>query len=269
MRIDWTWRIATSVVTLWVLCAVFAPFLGLAPTRVDLTAILATPGELALLGNDDLGRPVLDRLLTGARTSLVVGCGVVAISAVLGTLIGGIAALAGGWVDSAIARGIDLFMAFPGILLAIALAGVMGPGIDNVILALTAVGWVGYARLARAQVLSLVGRDHVLAARALGCGSMTILLRHLLPLALAPLLVEATFGIASAVVAEAGLSFLGLGVQPPEASWGNMIRDGVSYLLVAPHLVMAPGAALFLVVLSVNLVGDALRDRLDVRLRAP
>ncbi|NEV63609.1 ABC transporter permease [Thiorhodococcus minor] len=269
MRIDWTWRIAASVVTLWVLCALLAPLLGLAPTRVDLTAILATPGELSLLGNDDLGRPVLDRLLAGARTSLVVGCGVVAVSAVLGTLIGGAGALAGGWADTAISRAIDLFMAFPGILLAIALAGVMGPGVDNVILALTAVGWVGYARLARAQVLSLVGRDHVTAARALGRGGPAILLRHLLPLALAPLLVEATFGIASAVVAEAGLSFLGLGVQPPEASWGSMIRDGVAYLLVAPHLVIVPGAAIFSVVLSVNLLGDALRDRLDVRLRAP
>jgi len=126
---------------------------------------------------------------------------------------------------------------------------------------------VGYARLARAQVLSLKGRDHVLAARALGARSPRIVLRHLLPLISAPLLVEATFGIAAVVVAESGLSFLGLGVQPPDASWGSMIRDGVRYLLVAPHLVLAPGTALFLVVLSVNLLGDGLRDRLDVRTR--
>lgn len=235
---------------------------------MDLDAILAPPGEVSLLGNDDLGRPVLDRLLAGARTSLIVGLGVVAISALIGTVVGGIAGFAGGWLDTLIARIIDLFMAFPGILLAIALAGVMGPGIDNVVLALVAVGWVGYARLTRAQVLSLVGRDHVSAARALGSSGVSILFRHLLPLAVAPLLVEATFGVASTVVAEAGLSFLGLGVQPPEASWGNMVRDGVSYLLVAPHLVLAPGLAIFMVVLSVNLLGDALRDRLDVRLQS-
>ncbi|NEX20773.1 ABC transporter permease [Thiorhodococcus mannitoliphagus] len=258
---------ASLVLAIWVLCALFAPVVGLHPTKVDLTAILAPPGERSLLGNDDLGRPVLARLLVGARTSLIVGCLVVAVSAAVGTLIGGIAGLSGGWVDALIARVIDLFMAFPGILLAIALAGVMGPGIDNVILALAAVGWVGYARLTRAQVLSLVGRDHVTAARALGRRTAMILLKHLLPLAFAPLLVEATFGVAAAVVAEAGLSFLGLGVQPPDASWGNMVRDGVSYLLVAPHLVIAPGAAIFLVVLSVNLLGDAFRDHLDVRLR--
>jgi len=164
-------------------------------------------------------------------------------------------------------RVIDVFLAFPGILLAIALAGVLGPGIGNLILALAAVGWVGYARLARAQVLSLTRRDHVVAARALGRTPAAILLRHLIPLALAPLIVEATFGVAGALVAEAGLSFLGLGVQPPDASWGSLVRDGVSYLLVAPHLVIAPGMALLFVVLSVNLLGDALRDWMDVRTR--
>jgi len=218
------------------------------------------------LGDDDLGRPVLDRLLIGARTSLAVGLGVVALSAVLGSLVGGAAALAGGWIDLLAVRTVDVFLAFPGILLAIALAGILGPGIDNVIIALAAVGWVGYARLVRAQVLTLKQRDHVVAARALGAGQGRILLRHLLPLAVAPLIVEATFGISGAVVAEASLSFLGLGVQPPQASWGSMIQNGVAYMLVAPHLVLAPGIAILLVVLSVNLMGDALRDRLDIRL---
>jgi peptide/nickel transport system permease protein len=171
----------------------------------------------------------------------------------------------GGIADQLLVRIIDIFLAFPGILLAIALAGVMGPGIENVVLALSLVGWVGYARLARAQVLSLKHRDHVVAARALGTGHVRILLRHLLPLAAAPLIVEATFGVAGMVIAEAGLSFLGLGVQPPEASWGSMIRDGSRYMLVAPHLVLAPGIAVFLVVLAVNLLGDRLRDRMDVR----
>ncbi len=257
----------TSILVLWALTALLAPLAGLEPNRVELPAILAPPGQHSLLGNDDLGRPVLDRLLVGARTSLVVGVGVVAVSAMLGTLVGGVAGFAGGWADLILVRVMDIFLAFPGILLAIALAGVLGPGIGNLIVALAAVGWVGYARLARAQVLALARRDHVAAARALGRAPAAILLRHLIPLALAPLIVEATFGVAGAVVAEAGLSFLGLGVQPPDASWGSLVRDGVSYLLVAPHLVIAPGMALLLVVLSVNLLGDALRDWMDVRAR--
>jgi peptide/nickel transport system permease protein len=257
-----------AVLALWALAALAAPWLPLTPDAVDLPAILAPPGMGwgSTLGHDDLGRPVLDRLLMGARTSFVVGVGVVALSALVGTLVGAVAGYAGGWVDLVLVRLVDVFLAFPGILLAIALAGVLGPGVDNVILALAVVGWVGYARLARAQVLSLKRRDHVSAARALGAGPGRILWRHLLPLAMAPLVVEATFGVAGAVVAEAGLSFLGLGVQPPDASWGGMIRDGVGYMLVAPHLVLAPGLAVVLVVLSVNLLGDTLRDRLDVRL---
>ena len=260
-----TW-LPMVLLLLWAMAALAGPLLPLAPDRIDLPGILAPPAPGSLLGNDDLGRPVLDRLLIGARTSFAVGLGVVALSAVLGTLVGGAAALAGGWMDLTLMRIVDVFLAFPGILLAIALAGIMGPGIDNLIIALAAVGWVGYARLARAQILSLKQRDHVAAARALGAGPGRVLLRHLLPLAMAPLIVEATFGIAGAVIAEAGLSFLGLGVQPPQASWGSMIRDGVGYMLVAPHLVLAPGLAILLVVLSVNLIGDSLRDRLDVRL---
>jgi peptide/nickel transport system permease protein len=217
------------------------------------------------MGTDDLGRPVLDRLLLGARTSLLVGFGVVAVSAVVGTLVGAVAGYVGGTTDLILSRVMDVFIAFPGILLAIALAGALGPGIGNLILALVAVGWVGYARLARAQILSLARRDHVAAARALGQGSGSIIVRHLIPLALAPLLVEATFGVSATVVAEAGLSFLGLGVQPPGASWGSLVRDGVAYLLIAPHLVLAPGLAIVLVVLSLNRLGDDLRDRLDVR----
>jgi peptide/nickel transport system permease protein len=167
-------------------------------------------------------------------------------------------------VDRVISRVIEVFLAFPGMLLAIAMAAMIGPGIDNVIFALAVMGWVGYARLVRVQVMALRQRDHVLAAVALGRTDRAIMIRHLLPLAMAPVWVEASFGLAGAVVAEAGLSFLGLGIQPPDASWGGMIRDGVRYLLVAPHLVLAPGIALFLVVLAANLFGDGLRDRLDV-----
>jgi peptide/nickel transport system permease protein len=262
---SWRTWLPGGLLLAWAVAALAGPLLPLAPDRIDLPGILAVPATDSLLGNDDLGRPVLDRLVIGARTSFAVGLGVVVLSAVLGTLVGGTAALAGGWVDLTLVRIVDVFLAFPGILLAIAVAGILGPGIDNVIVALAAVGWVGYARLARAQILSLKQRDHVAAARALGAGPGRVLLRHLLPLAVAPLIVEATFGVAGAVVAEAGLSFLGLGVQPPQASWGSMIRDGVGYMLVAPHLVLAPGLAILLVVLSVNLVGDGLRDRLDVR----
>ncbi|MBK8639383.1 MAG: ABC transporter permease [Chromatiaceae bacterium] len=255
----------TAFLLLWIVVALAGPWLPLTPNAVDLPAILAGPGPGALLGSDDLGRPVLDRLLVGARIAFLVGFGVVALSALVGVLVGGISAFAGGWVDLVLVRLIDVFLAFPGILLAIALAGILGPGIDNLIIALSVTGWVGYARLTRAQILALKERDHVIAARALGVGPGRILLRHLLPLALAPLIVEATFGIAGVVVAEAGLSFLGLGVQPPQSSWGSMIRDGVSYMLVAPHLVIAPGIAIAWVVFSVNLLGDRLRDWLDVR----
>jgi peptide/nickel transport system permease protein len=257
----------TSIVLLWLCAALLGPALPLSPNRIELPHILETPSPEHPLGTDDLGRSVLDRLIVGSRTSALVAVGVVALSLVCGVIIGGIAGLVGGWLDLLLVRVIDVFLAFPGILLAIALAGVLGPGLGNLIVALGAVGWVGYARLTRAQVLSLRAREHVVAARALGVSGQWILIRHLLPLAIAPIIVEATFGIASVVVAEAGLSFLGLGVQPPAASWGGMIRDGVAYMLVSPHLVLAPGIALLCVVLAVNLAGDRLRDRLDVRAR--
>jgi len=253
------------VLLVWALVALSAPWLPLQPDRIALEAILQGPALQQWLGADDLGRPVFDRVLIGARTSFLVAGWVVGLSVVAGTLLGSITAYLGGVWDRTLVMIIDIFMAFPGILLAIALAGLLGPGIDNLVLALTLVGWVGYARLARAQVLSVKHREHVVAAQALGTGTVRIVVRHLVPLISAPLVVEATFGVAAVVIAESGLSFLGLGVQPPEASWGSMIRDGVRYMLVAPHLVLVPGGALFLVVLSVNLLGDRLRDYLDVR----
>ncbi len=258
-------KLFISILLLWMLASVFGPLLPLTPDQIDLPHILATPGMQNILGSDELGRPVLDRLVMGAQTSFLVAMWVVAISAFCGTTLGAFAAYSGGVADLILVRIIDLFLAFPGILLAIALAGVMGPGIDNVIIALSIVGWVGYARLARAQVLTLKHRDHVAAAIALGQGRIPIVRKHLLPLIAAPLIIEATFGVAGIVIAEAGLSFLGLGVQPPAASWGSMIRDGARYMLVAPHLVLAPGVCIMLVVLSINLLGDHLRDSLDVR----
>ena len=261
----WGVRIALLALAAWAALGVVAPFLQLAPNAVDLELILAPPGAGGWLGRDELGRPVADRLLLGAGTSIQVALSVVGVSGLVGTLLGTLAAYRGGWLDRLLTAAVDVFMAFPGLLLAIALAGVLGPGLDNLVIALSVVGWVGYARLARAQAFSLRRREHVQAAVALGSGTARIVTRHLLPLMSGPLVVEATFGLAAAVVAEAGLSFLGIGVQPPDASWGTMIREGVRYMLVAPHLVLAPGLALSAVVLSVNLAGDWLRDRLDVR----
>jgi len=257
--------IPVGVLGVWAALALLGPLLPLAANEVDLPHILEGPGTGAWLGHDDLGRPVGARLVIGARTSFLVAVFVVSISLALGTLVGTLSAWVGGLTDHVVVRVIDVFLAFPGMLLAIALAGTLGPGLDNVVIALAAVGWVGFARLARAQALSLKRRDHVLAARALGTRTPRILARHLIPLLAAPLIVEATFGVAAAVIAEAGLSFLGLGVQPPDPSWGSMIRDGTRYMLVAPHLVIAPGVALLVVVLAINLLGDRLRDHLDVR----
>jgi peptide/nickel transport system permease protein len=257
--------LARTVLATWLALALLGPWLPLDPDRVDLTRVLAGPAADAWLGFDDLGRPVLHRLIAGAGLSLQVAFLVVAVSLLVGAPLGALSAWRGGAWEHAASRLTDVFLAFPGLLLAIALAGVLGPGVGNVIVALAAVGWVGFARLARAQALVVRERDHVQAALALGAGPGRILARHLLPLAAAPIAVEATFAVAGAVTAEASLSFLGLGVQPPTASWGSMIRDGTRYLLVAPHLVLAPGCALMLVVLAVNLLGDRLRDRLDVR----
>lgn len=255
------------ILSVWALMAIIGPLLPLQADQVNLDLMLQGAQWSAWFGYDDLGRPVLHRLVDGAGISFFVSVTVVTISMTIGTFIGIYSAYTGGWVDAVLIRIIDIFIAFPGILLVIALAAVLGPGLDNVILAMAVAGWVGFARLARAQVLSLKNRDHVQAAIALGVGSLTIMRKHLLPLIAAPIIIEATFGIAAVIVAEAGLSFLGLGVQPPAASWGNMIKDGTSYKLVAPHMVFAPGVMLILVVLAVNRAGDWLRDQLDVRTR--
>jgi peptide/nickel transport system permease protein len=209
-----------SIVVVWLLMAILGFVIGDSANEVILTQFLTGPSDQAWLGSDELGRPVLERLILGAQTSLFVAMGVVFFSAIIGTTIGIYSGYMGGWTDRIITKVIDVFLAFPGLLLAIALAAILGPGIENVVFALVVVGWVGYARLARAQTLSLRHREHILAARSLAVPMPWILWRHVLPLILAPLGVEATFGVAGAVISEAGLSFLGLGVQPPDASWG-------------------------------------------------
>ena len=182
-------------------------------------------------------------------------------------MIGSLSGYFGGWIDQMLMRLVDILMAFPGILLAIAFTAVLGPGLDHVILALCLIGWTGYARLVRGEILSLRERDFIQAARSLGCRPKRIILRHLLPNLLPPLLIQSTFGLAAAIVAEGSLSFLGLGVEPPTPSWGAMLNDGRQFLLVAPHLTTYPGLALMITVLALNLVGDALQDRLERRNR--
>jgi peptide/nickel transport system permease protein len=257
-------RFGGAVCLVLVLAALFAPFIAPAdPTAIDLSARLASPSAGHLLGSDALGRDILSRVIYGSRVSLEVGVITVAVSLVLGTAIGSVAGYRGGWADEVTMRVADVFLAFPGILLAIALTAVLGPSLTNVILALCVMGWVGYARIARGQVLLARELSYVEAARSLGCSPARVLARHVLPNVSAPLIVEATFGMATAIVAEAGLSFLGLGTQPPTPSWGAMLAEGREFILQAPHLTLWPGVAILLTVLGINLLGDGVRDRLD------
>jgi peptide/nickel transport system permease protein len=236
-----------------------------AGTRIELAEGLSPPSAQHLLGQDKLGRDVLARTLAGARVSLAVALVAVAVSVSIGTAVGAVAGFAGGAADVLLMRVVDVLLAFPGLLLAIALAGALGPGTGNVILALSVIGWTGYARLVRGEVRHIRAREHVEAAVALGLPSSRVLLRHVMPLVAAPLAVQATFGAAAAVVAEASLSFLGVGVQPPSPSWGSMLAEARSFVVEAPHLLVAPGAAITAFVLLLYLIGDALRDALDVR----
>lgn len=259
-------RIGLTLVILAVVVALAGPWLVQADPRAQELALrLAGPTWAHPLGLDELGRDTLSRLVAGARVSLLVGVAVVSVSALLGLLVGGVAGYAGGWVDTAIGRVIDVLMAFPGILLAIALVAALGPSLRNVVVALAAIGWVGYARLVRGQVLKAREFEYVQAARSLGASAPRVLLRHVLPFAYPAVLVQATLGMAGAIVAEASLSFLGLGVQPPTPSWGAMLDAGRSHLLDAPHLTIFPGAAIALLVLGFNFLGDGLRDRMDPR----
>jgi peptide/nickel transport system permease protein len=253
------------VLALWILAAIVASLVDFQPNQIHLDLILAKPSFRHLFGFDDLGRDILPRLLAGAQASLLVVALVTSITASVGIMLGLVSGYYGGWVDHTLMQMTDVFLAFPGILLAIAFAAVLGAGLSNLILALCITSWVGYARLTRAQVLSLRQRQHVMAAESLGASTPRIMLKHMLPLLAATLLVEATYSMAGLVIAEASLSFLGLGIQAPNASWGAMLREGVRYMLIAPHYVLAVGLSLMSLVLAVNVLGDRLRDYLDVR----
>ena len=260
--------LAYGILLFWLLAVVLGRLFQLDPNQIDLNAILHTPSAVYWLGNDDLGRSILARLLHGVEVSLLVALSVTAVTMTVGVLIGLLAGFYGGRVDQVLMQVTDVFLAFPGILLAIAFAAVLGPGLLNLMIALSLTGWVSYARLTRGQTLSLRDRQHVLAALSLGASVPRLIGKHILPLLTSVLVVEATYSLASVMIAEASLSFLGLGIQAPNASWGAMLRDGVRYMLVAPHYVLIVGLSLMSLILAINLGGDSLRDRLDVRQEA-
>ncbi len=241
--------------------ALAAPWIAAYPPHhQDLSLRLQGPSWAHPLGLDELGRDIFSRLLYGIRISLITGITVVSVAGFLGLMVGTLAGYLGGLIEILIMRVIDLFLAFPGILLAIAMVAMLGPSLSNVIIALVAVGWVGYARIARAQTLKFKNEDYILAARSAGVPTRLLIVRHLIPGILPLMTVQASLGIAGAILAEAGLSFLGLGVQPPTASWGTMINAGRSHLLDAPHVALFPGLAILITVMSFNYLGDGLSD---------
>jgi peptide/nickel transport system permease protein len=262
------WGFALTI--LLIVLALAAPWLAPAdPTAQNLAGRLAGPSASHWMGTDELGRDILSRIIYGARVSMLVSISVVAGAGVVGLAIGAVAGYFGGWFDRFVnIILINAFLSFPGILLAIAFAAFLGPGIDKVVFALIITGWAGYARLARAQILQAKEMEYVLAARSLGASNTRILLRHLLPNILQPLLVQATVAMAGAILAESTLSFLGLGVLAPMPSWGAMLNDARSHLFDAPHLVIFPALAIMLAVLGFNLLGDGLRDWMDPRMRS-
>ena len=283
VRSGWSWirktvspmrrqplAVVGGLLLLWFLfAAIAAPWLASSdPTQIDLTHRLASPGGAHLFGTDELGRDIFSRTLYGARISLAVAVSVVGLSLAVGLAAGSVAGFYGGWMDVLINVYVtNAFLALPGILLAIAFVAFVGPGLGNVVLALALSGWVNYARLVRAQVLAVREREFVEAARALGASDLRILCRHVLPNIVQPVIVQAAIGMAGAVLAEATLSFLGLGIPAPAPSWGAMLNDARSHLFDSPHLVVFPAAAVMLMVLAFNFLGDALRDRMDPRTR--
>jgi peptide/nickel transport system permease protein len=257
-------KVGAAIVLLTVIGAIIAPWaVPYDPAGQELALRLERPSFAHPFGLDELGRDIFSRVLAGARISLFVGLTVVGISSLVGVLLGSIAGYFGGWLDDVISRTIDVLLAFPGILLAIALVAVLGPSLSNVVMALSAIGWVGYARLVRGQVLKARELEFVQAARALGAGTPRILLRHVVPTTMPAVMVQATLGMAGSILAEASLSFLGLGVQPPTPSWGTMLNGGRLHLLDAPHLTIFPGAAIAVLVLGFNFLGDGMRDAID------
>lgn len=258
--------IGAVLISLFVVVATAAPWVApYDPLGLDLLVPFEPPSRAHLLGTDNFGRDTFSRLVYGSRISLLVGIVVVGIASVLGTLLGLVAGFYGGLLDGLVMRAVEIFYAFPFLVLVIAVIAVFGPSIFNVMWTLGLVSWPVYARLVRAQVLALRETEYVEAARAAGVGPGRIMLRHILPNALTPIIVTATFGIPEAILASAALGFLGLGVQPPTPEWGAMVSEAVNFIRLEPSLIVWPGVAIMLVVMSFNFVGDALRDALDPR----
>jgi peptide/nickel transport system permease protein len=263
-RLNIVAKIGLAVIFFLLIVAFFAPLIApYSPYSHQLAKRLETPSYQHLLGLDEYGRDILSRLIYGAGISLYIGIFVVSISAILGISLGLIAGYEGGWVDEIIMRITDTLLAFPGILLAIALMAIVGASLNNVILALCLIGWVSYARLTRGLVLQVKEMSYILAAKAIGAGKIRILIRHILPNILSPVIIQATLGIAGVIISEASLSFLGLGVEEGVPSWGAMLNGGREYMLEAPHLTIFPGLAIMITVLGFNFMGDGLRDALD------
>jgi peptide/nickel transport system permease protein len=257
-------KVGAAIVLAAILAALAGPVvMPFNPSDQELALRLEGPSARHWFGLDELGRDILARVLVGARISLLVGLVVVGVSSTIGTLLGSIAGYFGGIVDEILSRLMDILLAFPGLLLAIAMVAVLGPSLTNVIIALSLIGWVGYARLVRGQVLRARELEFVQAARALGASIPRILGQHIIPTALPAVTVQATLGMGGAILAEAALSFLGLGVQPPTPSWGTMLSYGRAHMLEAPHLTIFPGMAIAVLVLGFNFLGDGLRDALD------
>ena len=261
--------IGIAIAVIFILAAIFAPFIATHDVAAqNLMLRYAPPSGEHWFGTDGLGRDVFSRVVYGARISLEVGISVVIVSAVLGTIIGAVAGFYGGFVDKFLSGYLfNVFLAFPGLLLAIALVAFLGAGQGKLILALCVIGWVGYARVMRGQVLKVREYDYVQAARALGAGNLRILFTHILPNAVQPLIVQSSLGMAGAVLSEASLSFLGLGIPPPAPSWGTMIEEARQFFASSPHILLFPGLAIALTVLAFNFIGDGLREYLDPKQR--
>jgi peptide/nickel transport system permease protein len=262
--------IGFAIAATFIFAAIFAPYIATHDVALqNLELRYMPPSAEHWFGTDGLGRDVFSRVVYGARISLEVGISVVVISTVIGSFIGAIAGFYGGFVDKFLSGYLfNVFLAFPGLLLAIALVAFLGAGQGKLILALCVIGWVGYARVMRGQVLKVREFDYVLAARALGASNMRILFTHILPNAIQPIIVQASLGMAGAVLAEASLSFLGLGIPPPAPSWGTMIEEARQFFSSSPHVLLFPGLAIALTVLAFNFIGDGLREYLDPKQRA-
>lgn len=258
----WGLGIISTILVLALLAPLIAPF---DPDAINVKAILLAPSSDHWMGTDGLGRDVFSRMLYGARISLLVGFVAVGIATIIGVILGAIAGFYRGWVDVIIMRLVDVMLSIPTFFLILAVIAFLNPSIWNIMIVIGLTSWMGVTRLVRAEFLSLREREFILSARTMGAGDLRLIFLHLLPNSLTPIIVSTVLGIASAVLVESGLSFLGLGVQPPQASWGNILTDGKEYIQFAWWLSLFPGLAILLTVLGYNLLGEGLRDALDPR----